>query len=421
MQNTNCQEVSNICSLYSENGPIKHFMHQQLLESSSMTAYRSMISKDWKKYYVSENIEDLTGWPASDFMSGKKEFCDLFPYSELESVQEQYARQLKENGSYNIEAKIQTRDGEIKWIRDRGTKFSDKNGEKFIDGIIIDISKEIELRIQYTRALRQLEQHTSMSERTLKLISHELRTPLNAVYGFAQILLDANSNQTISEVRSELEFIIEGAYQLKTLSDSVISSLDISNYIDIDRKPISLLSKFEHVLEDIGLNDREQLQPCKFEIDTIALSQTIIIAQKQLVRIVLGEIIQNSMQHGAGKKIEISARQNSDRGVDIIIDDDGAGVEKDEIQSIFQPFRKSLYTELKAYRGLGLGLYRVIQAATLIPAEVYAGDSPSGGFRLVFRINEESVLSAPANLSNIDTRSLTHIRPQLQTEGTLYL
>jgi two-component system, NtrC family, sensor kinase len=169
-------------------------------------------------------------------------------------------------------------------------------------------------------------------------VAHELRNPLNVVKTSVYYLLNARqpNPQKTAEHLQRIERHV-------TVADNVITAL--SNFA---RLPIPALTPF--AIESC-IRDALEINPVPENIQvTIACPPLKALADKDQIRIVLGNLIRNAREAMAeGGRLTISAGLNKDT-VEVAIADTGPGIAKENLGRIMEPLFST-----KA-RGLGLGL-----------------------------------------------------------------
>ncbi|RLD55405.1 MAG: hypothetical protein DRJ01_16710, partial [Bacteroidetes bacterium] len=110
--------------------------------------------------YISENIKDVYGFTSEEiYEGGSSLFLDRIHPEDLEGVGNAYKNLFLENIEFNIEYRIQCKDGRWIWLRDRAISTYAKDGIQYADGIFTDITdrKKVEESIKQSASkLRQI-------------------------------------------------------------------------------------------------------------------------------------------------------------------------------------------------------------------------------------------------------------------------
>ncbi len=118
-------------------------------------AYRMKNNRAWTAEFLSEGIQDLTGYPPDDFLGDKKrDYADLIHPDDQDAVWDNTQKALKKCEPFEITYRILTADGQEKWVWERGQGVFGDDGEVLtLEGFITDIT---ELK-QTEQALRESE------------------------------------------------------------------------------------------------------------------------------------------------------------------------------------------------------------------------------------------------------------------------
>ena len=103
--------------------------------------YRAANDDIWKVQTVSEEIESITGYPASDFIdASKRTIVTVTHEDDQDQVDREIAAAIAEGRPFVLEYRIVHADGSIRWVLERGVKTIDRDGVEWLDGIIFDIT-----------------------------------------------------------------------------------------------------------------------------------------------------------------------------------------------------------------------------------------------------------------------------------------
>ncbi|MGH3090999.1 MAG: PAS domain-containing protein [Gaiellaceae bacterium] len=100
--------------------------------------FRCAYDEDWTMEFVSDAIEEISGYPASDFIGNRvRSFASIIHPDEQESL----APSVAECRPYEIEYRIVHASGDVRWVLERGQAVRCADGVVRIDGAIFDVSE----------------------------------------------------------------------------------------------------------------------------------------------------------------------------------------------------------------------------------------------------------------------------------------
>ncbi len=110
--------------------------------------------------FIDNKVETLTGYPKEYFDSRKLQWKELIHPEDLLATKQRFILALKTNKAYVRDYRICRKDGEIRWIHNRGNIFLDAAGKiDYVSGVLFDITdrKQAEEKLyRASRALRAL-------------------------------------------------------------------------------------------------------------------------------------------------------------------------------------------------------------------------------------------------------------------------
>jgi signal transduction histidine kinase len=179
-------------------------------------------------------------------------------------------------------------------------------------------------------------------------LSHKINNPLGTISGNAQLLArrldrdvgDSDSMETytryIDSIRSQIERCAQITNEL----------LDFTRPRDVEIRKLDVLEAAQEAVELARYGRSAAL--------TISLDEKLppVLADKELVVRVLYEVVTNAM-NAAGEDGSIDISGDVIAGTEwvrLIVSDDGAGIPKDVLPRIFEPF----FSTREKSRGLGL-------------------------------------------------------------------
>lgn len=227
------------------------------------------------------------------------------------------------------------------------------NGEfdkKFVSESDINEIVEVTETLDYAR--RELAKTDELRKDLMANVSHDLKTPLTMIKAYAEMAKDLNSNNK-KKREENLNIIIEEADRLNVLvndildlskNESKINELNITE-VNITRLIKSVINKFKYLEEKEGYN---------FIFNTD--KDIIVKVDEQKMTQVIYNLISNAINYtGEDKKVTIEIKEQKSF-VRISVKDTGKGIDKDEIEFIWDKYYKNEKNHKRNKVGTGLGL-----------------------------------------------------------------
>jgi two-component system NtrC family sensor kinase len=289
--------------------------------------------------FVSSRALDLLGY-RPDEMLGKKisELGDHSP--DMVSLYQTIVSGNQAFGSAEYGARH--RDGSWRTMRVAGSQLVD--GEGKISGVIISV-RDITLE-------RKLEQQIVQSERLAAMgamiggVAHELNNPLTSIMGVSELLQDTETNETS---RKQLVMLQQ---QARRAAEIVQNLTYFSRPPATGKSRINLVEVVERTLNLHAYSLRKNNITVDFVKEAgvpYALGDPHQLMQVFLNLIVNAEQAIRETRERGTLRIRLG---KGDRTVWVSFHDDGPGIAKENLASIFDPF----YTTKRPGRGTGLGL-----------------------------------------------------------------
>lgn len=200
-------------------------------------------------------------------------------------------------------------------------------------------------------------------------VSHEFKTPLTSIEGAAELLQDHHDTMTTAERQKFLENISGDGARLRALLDRL---LDLARAENTQRG--------EEVV-DLANAVQEAVSGVQGDVatETDVPPDVPVRITEEALTIVLGNLIDNSVKHGANH-IRLIASVAEDE-VTLTVSDDGRGISPANREKIFEHF----FTTRRDTGGTGLGL-GICQALMTAHGGNIALAEPEGGHGATFVI-----------------------------------
>ena len=221
-------------------------------------------------------------------------------------------------------------------------------------------AQEVRLAGQAFQAMRQRIQR-QLVERTEMLagVSHDLRTPLTRMKLQLEFMPDGAEKNGIKDDILEMESMIND--YINFASNAVMEEM-----VDVDLRQL-----IHDSIASFGLQkDQLHFTNPDASIASIPLRQ-------RSIRRAVDNLISNAIRHADYCQISTTMDQEQ---VQIIIDDDGPGIPKDQRIAVIRPFVQ--FEKSPENKGAGLGLSIAHDAVISHGGNLLLGESPMGGLRV---------------------------------------
>ncbi|MCD2173393.1 sensor histidine kinase [Rhizobium sp. C4] len=245
-------------------------------------------------------------------------------------------------------------------------------------------------------------------QRYAYIVTHDLRAPLVNIMGFASEL-----DRSIKDVSAYV--LADGApVSQQAIQDARIAvEQDMPEALGFIRSSTSRMDGLINAIRKISRDGRRQLKPEPIDIRDIAnscvssqqhrideaggevdlaLPSLKLFSDRMSIEQILANLVDNAIKYRSPKrplKIRIEAVRRG-RLVDIIVEDNGRGIEADDLERVFELFRRAGPQDQV---GEGIGLAHVRSLARNLGGEIDVRSVPGEGSAFI--------LTTPSDLSQV--------------------
>jgi len=210
------------------------------------------------------------------------------------------------------------------------------------------------------RIKRHIHQRTAM----LAGVSHDLRTPLTRLKLALAMQPDTPDTEALRADVAEMERMVEAYLNF---------ARDIASGDDPKETDITAL------LKEIGEETERAGRTVTLDVD----EGLTLPARRDALKRAINNLVANSVKYA--KSIWLTGKQ-ADGFLEIIVDDDGPGIEPSRYSEAFKPFTRLDDPRTLGQGGVGLGLTVVRDIARSHGGDVLLRPSPKGGLRALIRL-----------------------------------
>ncbi|WP_102798200.1 MHYT domain-containing protein [Bowmanella denitrificans] len=355
--------------------------YRSLISNIPGAAYRCQPSTDFPMLFISEAVEQITGYPASDFMlpEPNRYFAELFHPEDRDRLLEMAAYQ----SHFCVEYRIIDKFGNIRWILDNGGAVRDEQGEVlWLDGFLMDISSRKQMEQELVLAKERAEQAAAARSAFLANMSHEIRTPMNAIIGFSEVLMNSKLEQ---DQRKHLLTINQSARSLLHLLNDILDSAKLEKgKLELEWRDFSLTELMDEVVSTLWLQARKKGLELALHLEP-GLSEFYRGAPDR-IRQVLTNLVGNAIKFTEQGIVRVEVRQTQEDLIQFCIEDTGMGIDAERLERIFDPFTQADASMSRRFGGTGLGTTISKQLVELMGGRIWASSEPGRGSEFCFHL-----------------------------------
>jgi PAS domain S-box-containing protein len=265
-----------------ENDPDSYSSYMQNLQGIGF-----QFNKDFKLVFLHGPVEEMTGYPKQDFLSGKADWQEII-IPEDRPVILKKREKLNLNFVVENEFRIKKKDGEIKWVREIIQKISgeSESSGKF-QGLVYDITE------------RKMAEETleKIDKIRVKEVHHRIKNNLQVISSLLSLQAEKFEDKEVIEAFRESQNRVSSIAMIhEELHES--ESTDALDFADYMRKlTADLFSSYNVGNRNINL---------KLNLEQVYLGMNTAIP----LGIIVNELVSNALKHafplGKGGEIDIS-------------------------------------------------------------------------------------------------------------------
>ena len=254
-----------------------------------------------------------------------------------------------------------------------------------------DSGSDIKELIDLTDALNDMKEELSKTEELQKdlmaNVSHDLKTPLTMIKAYAELILDINIDDK-EKCKSNLNIIIEEVNRLNDLVNDILALTKVENDLDkLDISSFDLIKLIKIIVKQHNIYVIKDGYSIEFIHDNI--DKLMINADKKKLEQVIYNLLNNALNYtGSDKKVIIKVVED-EKDYTIMVIDSGKGIDKKEIDHIFDRYYRSKKNHKRYVYGTGLGLSIVKNILLLHNYEYGVKSTKNKGTTFYFKIKKD--------------------------------
>lgn len=259
----------------------------------------------------------------------------------------------------------------------------------------------------------------------LSKMSHEIRTPLNGILGFTDLLyqnsnLTPEQDQQLKSIRFSSELllvVINNILELKNLEspDAKVENLPISL--------VELFRQFEHKFAP-QIIEKQLI----FKTEHTAGIPPLVSGDASKISQIFLNIIGNSIKFTPNFgtihiKTSVAKIEQHVIFIDFLIEDNGIGIEAENLETIFEPFIQQTDDYARTFGGTGLGLTVTKKTVDLLKGNIRVESEKGKGTKvkvqLPFQQHLDAILQDDISTSAKELETLGKIKVLVAEDNSI--
>jgi len=257
--------------------------------------------------------------------------------------------------------------------------------------LIIDITTEI-------KSNKIMEKALESQEEFLANISHELKTPLNVIYSTIQLFnmyckngsLDKNKESIFKYINS----MMQNCYRLSKLINNIVDLSKIeAGFFELNLSNYNIVEIVEEIVNSVAAYTDVKGLDIIFDTD---IEEKIIACDPEKIERILLNLISNAIKFSDEEnKIFVNVKDKNEL-IEISVRDNGIGIERNELDMIFNRFRQVNKSLSRNAEGTGIGLSLVKAIVELHQGSIHVESEIGKGSTFTVylptrKVNEENI------------------------------
>ena len=253
---------------------------------------------------------------------------------------------------------------------------------------------------------RKMKELEKLRDDLMKMIVHDLKSPLTSVLATMEMLMDGDFGPLVAAQKSALGDAEAKAEDLLALIEDLLEVRRIEEAaLTLNLEPIAPGALLTEVVHEWSHRFQQERAAATVEA---ADDAPVFHADRQLIKRVIGNLIQNAVTHSANAvALQLSVRKEGD-GILFTIADNGPGIPPEYHEIIFRKFEQVKTPNAPRVRSSGLGLAFCKLVVESHGGRIWvqsAGEGQGSAFHVALP------LKPPSNVARVDTSGSATVGP----------
>ncbi|MBR4069748.1 MAG: sensor histidine kinase, partial [Bacteroidaceae bacterium] len=212
----------------------------------------------------------------------------------------------------------------------------------------------------------------------------ELKTPVASIQVCLETLLSGINLS--NEKRQELieKCYVNNERLRRLLNDvSLITRMEDGSQL-ISKEPVVVNDILDEIAQELEIMPEDERLTLHLKFD----EQIVVEGNLSLIGSIFRNLTENAIAYSGGKNLYIALIENNEQYCKILFEDDGCGVDNNQLSRLFERFYRVDKGRSRQMGGTGLGLSIVKHAVQFHGGTITVANRIGGGLRFIFSLSK---------------------------------
>ena len=252
----------------------------------------------------------------------------------------------------------------------------------------------------------------------LATTSHEIRTPLNGILGMTQLLLRRPGMEAV--VQDQVRLIDSAGNTMKAIVDDILDMSQIERgQVYVERSVVDLPALMRDTAGLWRASASEKGLALHVELQD---APPLIEEDERKLRQIVFNLLSNAVKFTLSGQVTLrigTDRDSAGERLRVVVEDSGIGIEADQLEAIFEPFRQADSSTSRQFGGTGLGLAISSRLAAALGGGITVRSTPGSGSVFTLSLPLKRPDAAPAH-GTVDAAGTEHVRVLVVESNPLF-
>jgi len=250
------------------------------------TVFRCDIDADWTMEFLSDGIEDLVGYPSTDFIGNRaRSFASIIHPEDREQLVAEIDASVSDRRPYTTDYRVVHRDGSVRHVIEQGQAVLNADGRVRLDGAIFDVTerKRAEIESLKLAAIVESSDHAIVSTQLDGTVT-SWNQGAEALFGYtaaemvgesiSKLAPEGKENEPLTNLGAVLESG-EGRFEATRVRKDG-TPVDISLTVSAVRNPAGEIVSIAAIAQDITDRKRAEQERAEFTRELEAQNERLL-------------------------------------------------------------------------------------------------------------------------------------------------